>query len=115
MSMLRFVCQETVLEHTASWFAGALAGESDGGTNIKTLVEHAGGVVEKQLPKSMSSKDSEVWSQWLLIGSENDKNKDQKLCRKQYAAGLTFHGRSMIIDSIMQQSLDRKHGVIFTT
>ena len=95
--------------------AGALAGESDSGTNIKNLVEHAGGVVESQLPKTFSSSNLEVPSQWLLIGGENDKAKDQKLCRKQYAAGLTFHGRSMLIDSIMQQCLDRKHGVLYST
>lgn len=95
--------------------AGALAGESDSGTNIKNLVEHAGGIVEAQLPNTFSSSSSEVLSQWLLIGSENDKAKDQKLCRKQYAAGLTFHGRSMLIDSIMQQCLDRKHDILYTT
>ena len=99
---------------TAIYVAGALAGESDSGTNIRNLVEHAGGLVEAQLSKSVSTNNSEVLSQWLLIGSENDKAKDQKLCRK-YAAGLTFYGRSMLIDSIMQQCLDRKHGVLFTT
>lgn len=104
-----------LLEQTASCIAGALAGESDSGTNIKNLVEHAGGVVQAQLPKSVCSSNAELLSQWLLIGSENDKAKDQQLCRKQYAAGLTFHGRSLLIDSIMQQCLDRKHGVLFTT
>ena len=104
-----------MLEQTASCVAGALAGESDSGTNIKNLVEHAGGVVEAQLPKSVSSSNAGVLSQWLLIGNESDKAKDQKLCRKQYAAGLTFHGRSMLIDSVMQQCLDRKQGVLFTT
>lgn len=95
--------------------AGALAGENDGGTNIQNLVEHAGGVVETQLPKSVSSTDPEMLSQWLLIGSENSKDKEQKLCRKQYPAGLAFHGRSFLIDSIMQQCLDRKHGILFST
>ena len=92
--------------------AGALAGENDGGTNIQSLVEHAGGVVETQLPKSVSSNNPEMLSQWLLIGGEN---KEQKLCRKQHPAGLAFHGRSFLIDSIMQQSLDRKHNILFTT
>ena len=100
---------------TASCVVGALAGEHDGGTNIKNLVEHAGGVVDMQLPSSVSDKDPEVLSQWLLIGGEDDKDKDHKLCRKQYAAGLAFHGRSMLIDSIMQQCLDKKHGILFTT
>lgn len=122
---MQFVCLNSVarhvsrslriqLEQKATGVAGALAGESDNGTNIKNLVEHAGGIVEAQLPKPVSS-NNEALSQWLLIGSENDKAKDQKTCIKQYAAGLTFHGRSMLIDSIMQQCLDRKHGILFST
>ena len=109
------ICWHAKLADHASCDAGALAGESDKGTNIKNLVEHAAGVVEAQLPKSLTSKGPKMMSQWLLIGSESNKVKDQKACSTQYAAGLVFYGRSMLIDSIMQQSLDRKHGILFTT
>ncbi len=92
-----------------------LAEESDKGTNIKNLIEHAGGDVTKQLPKNMSGDSSEVVSQWLLIANEKDSKEEQKWCQGKVGSGLPFNSRTMLIDSIMQQSLDRKLGVLFTT
>ncbi|KAL0023275.1 hypothetical protein WJX77_002228 [Trebouxia sp. C0004] len=94
---------------------GMLAAESDKGTNIHNLVGHAGGVVETQLPESVSGKDAKLSTQWLLIANEKDIKREQKWSKRKVASKLPFHGRTMLIDSIMQQSLDRKHGVLFTT
>lgn len=93
-----------------------LAAESDKGSNIKSLVGHAGGVVEHQLPRSVSGDDAEVSAQWLLIANEKNIKTEQKWgSSSKVGPGLSFHGRTVLIDSIMQQSLDRKHGVLFTT
>ena len=92
-----------------------LAGETDKGANIKNLVGHAGGIVADQLPKTVSGEDTGLSSQWLLIAHEKDSKKEQKWCNGKVGSGLHFYGRTMLIDSIMQQSLDRKHGVLFTT
>jgi len=95
--------------------AGMLAAESDKGTNIHNLVGHAGGVVESQLPESVSGKDAKLSTQWLLIADEKDVKREQKWSKGKVACNMPFHGRTMLIDSIMQQTLDRKHGVLFTT
>ncbi len=95
--------------------AGMLAAESDKGTNIQNLVGHAGGVVETQLPESVSGKDAKLSTQWLLIADEKDIKREQKWSKGKVASNMPFHGRTMLIDSIMQQTLDRKHGMLFTT
>ena len=97
--------------------AGMLAVESDKGANIHNLVghAHAGGVVESQLPESVSGKDAKLSTQWLLIADEKDVKREQKWSKGKVACNMPFHGRTMLIDSIMQQTLDRKHGVLFTT
>ena len=92
-----------------------LAAESDKGTNIHNLVGHAGGIVETQLPESVSGKDGKFSTQWLLIADEKDIKREQKWSKGKVASNMPVHGRTMLIDSIMQQTLDRKHGMLFTT
>ena len=92
-----------------------LAAESDKGTNIHNLVGHAGGVAETQLPQSVSGKDAKLSTQWLLIADEKDIKREQKWSKGKVASKMPFYGRTTLIDSIMQQALDRKHGVVFMT
>lgn len=93
--------------------SGALAAEADKGENIRNLVEHAGGIVAATLPKALASSSSDMLPDWLLLANEKAVSKEQKWCKGKAPAGVPFYGRSMLVDSIMQQVLDRNQKVLF--
>lgn len=90
--------------------SGALAAEADKGENIKNLVAHAGGTLADKLPPASSGSTVD----WLLFANEKAAAKEKKWCKGKVAAGVPFYGRSMLIDSIMQQNLDRSQNVLYT-
>ena len=94
-------------------FTGALTAEADKGDNIRNLVVHAGGVLADDLPQPVSAASSDPTSHCLLIANEKAVAKEKKWCKGKTGAGASFHGRSMLVDSIMQQVLDRSQKVLF--
>lgn len=94
--------------------AGALAAEADQGENIRNLVVHAGGALAEDLPQPVPAAGSHTMQHWLLIANEKAAAKEKKWCKGKAAAGVPFHGRSMLVDSIMQQVLDRSQKALFS-
>ena len=93
---------------------GALAAEADKGENIGNLVAHAGGVVADDIPQPPSAASSDPAPRCLLIANEKAVAQEKKWCKGKAFAGASFHGRSMLVDSIMQQVLDRSQNVLFS-
>ena len=87
-----------------------LAAETDKGGNIKALVKHAGGVVATKPPSKVSEGAS---AEWLCIANEKDVSKEKAWAKGRFASGLSVHSRTMLVDSITRQSLDKKHDVLF--
>ena len=89
-----------------------LAAETDKGSNIKALVKHAGGTEATKPPNKVSGA---VPMQWLFIADEKNVNKEKSWAAGKVGTDLSFHSRTMLVDSITRHSLDRKHGVLFET
>ncbi len=68
----------------------------------------AGGTVAPSLPTGKVADDS-----WLVFGNDKDIPKERKWAASKLPAGTPVHGRAMLVDSVMQQSLDHSAGVLF--
>ena len=84
-----------------------MAAEEKGAEGLKLLVSHAGGQVAARAPKTGAA------GKWLVLGSQ-DVKKDKAWAAKTLPAGTIVHNRSFLVDSILQQALDERQGVLFT-
>ncbi|KAK9824072.1 hypothetical protein WJX72_007535 [[Myrmecia] bisecta] len=94
---------------------GLLSAESDKGAGLRSLVTLAGGTVAASLDKDLSGDNAAMLGSWLVVGSEKDLGKERKWAQGKLKGGVPVHSRSMLVDSIMQQSLDRSAGVLFVS
>lgn len=92
---------------SVSAHVGLEAAEDSAAEGLKTLVRHAGGTVTTVPPKQKAGRH-------LILGNEKDPKKEHAWGAKHLPKGLCVHGRSMLVDAILQQALNRHQGILFT-
>ena len=82
--------------------------EDNAADGLKTLIVHAGGSLATAPPNKQAT------GQWLVLGSDKDIKRERAWAAKHLPPGTAVHGRAMLVDAILQQSIDERQGILLT-
>lgn len=84
-----------------------MAAEDQGAEGLKTLINQAGGQIDTTAPSKAELADC------LVLGADKHVKKERFWAVKHLPRGAVVHTRSMLVDAILRQALDKRQGILF--